>query len=91
MIRFLLLILIAVATLGIVYFATHPELFDKVWLYLIGLAGAIIKFVQVLWEKIKGFAKDVETHLQQEQQNKQNQQAKPKAPVIIQNNSEAVG
>jgi CBS domain containing-hemolysin-like protein len=44
--RLLLLILIAGLTFLIVLFASKPELIEQIWLWVIGLAGPIIKVIQ---------------------------------------------
>ncbi len=60
--RILLLILIAGLTFLIVLFAVKPELLESVWLWLIGLSGAIVKAFQLLIEFFKDkFSGDKET------------------------------
>ncbi len=60
--RILLLILIAGLTFLIVLFAVKPELLESVWLWLIGLSGAIVKAFQLLIEFFKNrFSGDNET------------------------------
>ena len=51
--RFLLLVLIAGATFLIILFAVKPELIENIWLWIIGLSGAIIKAFQTLIEFFK--------------------------------------
>jgi hypothetical protein len=85
MIRFLLLLLIGAVTFGLVYLANHPDVFGDLWLYLIGLAGAIIKLFKVIWEKIKNLGKDLEKEI--------SPPAEPKLPPVIQvqNQNDPVG
>ena len=51
--RFLLLVLIAGATFLIILFAVKPELIENIWLWIIGLSGAIVKAFQTLIEFFK--------------------------------------
>ena len=51
--RFLLLVLIAGATFLIILFAVKPELIENIWLWIIGLSGAIIKAFQTLIDFFK--------------------------------------
>ena len=51
--RFLLLVLVAGATFLIVLFAVKPELIENIWLWLVGLAGVIVKAFQVLVDFFK--------------------------------------
>jgi membrane protease YdiL (CAAX protease family) len=86
MIRFLLLILIGAITFAILYFANHPEAFDDIWLYVIGLAGAIVKFFRIFWDKLKNFGQTLEKEIQK---------PAPNLPPVIQpqnqNQNDAVG
>ncbi len=60
--RFLLLVLIAGATFLIILFAVKPELIGNIWLWLIGLAGVIVKAFQMLIDFFKEkFSGDKET------------------------------
>ena len=60
--RFLLLVLIAGATFLIILFAVKPELIENIWLWIIGLSGAIVKAFQTLIEFFKEkFSGDKET------------------------------
>jgi len=60
--RFLLLVLIAGATFLIILFAVKPELIENIWLWIIGLSGAIVKAFQMLIEFFKEkFSSDKET------------------------------
>lgn len=52
--RFLLLILIAALTLGLVFLVKKPEILDQIWLWLLGFMGIILRFFQEIWRKIKG-------------------------------------
>tara|TARA_R110000850_G_scaffold105168_1_gene216062 strand:- start:189 stop:944 length:756 start_codon:yes stop_codon:yes gene_type:complete len=52
--RFLLLILIALLTLGLVFLVKKPEILDQIWLWLLGFMGIILRFFQEIWRKIKG-------------------------------------
>ena len=63
MIRFLALVFIGLATFAVLYFVNHPEVFNDAWLYLIGLAGAVIRLSKVVWEKIKSFGADVKKQM----------------------------
>ncbi len=51
--RFLLLILVALLTLGIVFLVKRPEILDQIWLWLLGFAGLIGRFFQEFWGRIK--------------------------------------
>ncbi|MEA3443347.1 MAG: DUF5675 family protein [Bacteroidota bacterium] len=51
--RFLLLVLIAGATFLIVLFAVKPELIENIWMWIIGLAGAIVRAFQMLIDYFK--------------------------------------
>ncbi len=51
--RFLLLILIAALTLGVVFLVKKPEILDQIWLWLLGFAGIILRFFQEVWGRIK--------------------------------------
>ena len=42
----MLLLLVAGIVFLVILFASKPELLDNVWLWLVGLAGAIIKSFQ---------------------------------------------
>lgn len=46
--RFLLLVLVAGATFLLILFAVKPELIENIWLWLVGLAGFIVKAFQSL-------------------------------------------
>ena len=84
MMRFLLLLIIAALTFGIIYLATRPDVFDQLWLYLVGLAAVIIKFFQVLWKKIKSFGKEVNQLLEKPAE-------KPPSIIQAQNENDPVG
>ncbi len=59
--RILLLILIAGLTFLVVLFALRPDLLDTVWLWLVGLSGAIVKGFHLLIEFFKDkFSSDKE-------------------------------
>ena len=98
MMRYLLLIIIAIVTFGILYYANNPGALDDVWLYLVGLSGAIIKLFQILWEKLKNFGNDLEKQLNKQENsvppvialNKQ-QQNSPPVVAPQQNQNDAVG
>ncbi len=51
--RILLLILIAAGVFLVILFAVKPELIDNIWLWLVGLAGVLVKSVQWLFNSIK--------------------------------------
>ncbi|MCK5705854.1 MAG: hypothetical protein KAI29_32110 [Cyclobacteriaceae bacterium] len=51
--RFILLILIAIATFLLFAFFKKPELLNDIWLWLIGLAGLIIKTGKGIIDYIK--------------------------------------
>jgi hypothetical protein len=61
--RILLLILIAGLTFLVVLFALRPDLLDTVWLWLVGLSGAIVKGFHLLIEFFKDkFSSDKENN-----------------------------
>ena len=66
MTRILLLVLIGVATFFILLFAANPGLLEDVWLYIIGLAGAVVKLFQVMVNKIKNFTQEVKNRVKEE-------------------------
>ena len=51
--RFLILLLAAVITLGLVYIAKIPGLLDEIWLWLLGFAGIIVGFFQEAAKRIR--------------------------------------
>lgn len=51
--RLLLLLLVAGVTFLIILFAVNPDLADSIWLWIVGLIGAIIKFFQMAFGYIK--------------------------------------
>lgn len=51
--RFLILLLVAAITLGLVYIAKIPGLLNEIWLWLLGFAGIIIGFFQELAKRIR--------------------------------------
>lgn len=51
--RILLLILVALVTLGLVFWVKKPEFIEKIYLWLIGFAGVIIRLLQEISEKVK--------------------------------------
>lgn len=51
--RFLIVIIIALVTVGIMLLIFRPELLDDVWLWIVGLIGAIVGYARTLMEKIK--------------------------------------
>ncbi len=68
--RILLLILIAGLTFLVVLFALRPDLLDTVWLWIVGLSGAIVKGFHLLIEFFKDkFSSDIEDDESNEQSN----------------------
>ncbi len=66
--RVLLLILIAGLTFLVVLFAMRPDLLDSVWLWLVGLSGAIIKGFHLIIDFFKDkFSSDKEGEKSSEQ------------------------
>jgi hypothetical protein len=65
MTRILLLILIGAATFFLLLLAANPDLLEDVWLYIIGLAGAVVKLFQVLASKIKNFTQEVKNRVKE--------------------------
>jgi Family of unknown function (DUF5675) len=51
--RFLLLLLIAGIVFLVVFFAARPDMVENIWLWLVGLSGAIVKIFQSLIEYFK--------------------------------------
>jgi hypothetical protein len=51
--RILLLIAIAGLTFVVILFAARPDLLKDFWLWAVGLAGPIVKIVDVVIEKLK--------------------------------------
>ena len=56
--RFLLLILVAGIAFLVVLFANRPELIEDIWLWLIGLIGAIIRVFQLIADYLKKLFRD---------------------------------
>lgn len=57
--RLLLLLLVAVITMGVVFFIKKPEVINDIWLWLLGFAGPLIRVFQELWDRVKkAFAKN---------------------------------
>lgn len=50
--RVLFLIVVALVTLGIVFWVKKPEVIENIYLWLIGFAGVIIRLLQEVSEKI---------------------------------------
>jgi hypothetical protein len=48
--RILILLVVAVITVGILLFINNPGLLDKVWLWIVGLIGSIVLVVQQGWK-----------------------------------------
>ena len=51
--RLLLLILVAGITFLVIFLLARPEVWKDVWLWLIGLAGPIVKIGDMIFKKIK--------------------------------------
>lgn len=51
--RLLLLILVAGITFLVIFLMARPEVWKDVWLWLIGLAGPIIKMADMMFQKMK--------------------------------------
>lgn len=51
--RLLFLVLIALLTFVIIYAIMRPDVFKDFWLWIVGLAGPIIKFLNAGWSKAK--------------------------------------
>lgn len=51
--RILFLLLVALVTLGVLLFIFNPEIIEKVWLWLVGLAGVIVTLIKngIDWAK----------------------------------------
>ena len=50
--RVLFLILVALVTLGVVFWVKKPEVIENIYLWLIGFAGVIIRGLQEVADKI---------------------------------------
>ena len=51
--RIILLLLVAAATFAVVYIYARPEILEEVWLWLIGLAGTVVRLFQLAKDFIK--------------------------------------
>ncbi len=62
--RAIILIVVAIITLTIVFIVYRPDLLEKIWLWIIGLAGPIIGFskkgIQLVIKFIKSLDKSIE-------------------------------
>lgn len=58
--RILLLLLVAVVTFLLIALYKNPEILSNIWLWLVGLVGAIIKFGRKLIEYVVSFFKNEE-------------------------------
>lgn len=59
--RILLLLLVAVVTFLLIALYKNPEILNDIWLWLVGLAGTIIKFGRDLVEYVASFFKGKDT------------------------------
>ena len=57
--RFIILFSVAVVTFGIIYLIKNPDLMEGIWLYVVGLFGAIVKFGQAVAKKISSWFKPI--------------------------------
>ena len=51
--RILLLVAIAAITFAIIFFSARPDLLEDLWLWAVGLAGLIVKTVQLVFTGLK--------------------------------------
>lgn len=51
--RILIIIIIALVTVAVMLLIFRPELLDNIWLWIVGLIGAIVGYSKTLIEKIK--------------------------------------
>jgi hypothetical protein len=58
--HFVVLVIVALATLIVMFALYRPDLLEDVWLWLVGLAGPIIATVQGAVVKIKQYLQDIE-------------------------------
>jgi len=50
--RFTILIIVALVTFAIIFFVQRPDILNEVWLWLIGLSGAIIEFFRRIFSSL---------------------------------------
>jgi hypothetical protein len=62
--RLILLLFIGGLTFLLIMLAYNPDVFNDIWLYLIGLSGGIIHLFKMAAEKIKEFSKDLKKESQ---------------------------
>lgn len=51
--RILLLIIIAGGLFLIILFVSRPDLWEDFWLWVVGLAGPIVKIADIFYQKVK--------------------------------------
>lgn len=51
--RFLLLVVVALVTFAVIFVIQRPDILNEIWLWLIGLAGAIIEFFRRIFSFLK--------------------------------------
>src|SRR5690606_25516301 len=52
--RLMALVLVAAATVLVLLFFNHPQLLDKLWLWMVGLAGYLIILLEKAYKTLSG-------------------------------------
>lgn len=58
--HFVILLLVALVTLTVIFALYRPDLLEDIWLWVIGLIGPIIGFIQELIKGLNKFFKRLE-------------------------------
>ena len=58
--HFIIVFIVALLTLSVMFAIYRPDLLEDIWLWIIGLIGPIIGFVQELIKSIRKFFKQLD-------------------------------
>jgi len=87
--RILILLFVAIITIGIILFINNPGLLDKVWLWIVGLIGSIVAIVQHGWKWLQQQYESAKKKLQpKSKENVSTQPVPATKPGFIKTNQE---
>ncbi len=58
--HFIIILIVAIITMAIMFALYRPDLLEDVWLWIVGLIGPIIAFIQRIIGSIQSYIKQLE-------------------------------